>query len=157
MTSPVTFRRLGAQHRAALMAQMSDPRVTRHLPLLTEPWSDTLCDRFLAAKDACWQRDGLGHWAIFHNGEYVGWGGFQREGTDWDFGLVLIPQAFGLGFSITRAALDFARSDPRMTEISFLLPRSRKGANLLRRLGARETGETEHEGRTFVRYVLNTG
>lgn len=156
MTSPVTFRRLGAQHRAALMSQMSDPRVIRHLPLLNEPWNDALCDRFLAAKDACWQRDGLGHWAIYHDEEYVGWGGFQREGDDWDFGLVLVPRAFGLGLTITRAALDFARSDPRISAVSFLLPRSRKGANLLKRLGARETGVTDHDGQAFVRYVLNT-
>ena len=93
----ITFERLSAAHKPALMAQMRDPRVTRHLPLLTEPWSDALCDQFLAAKDACWRDDGLGHWAIYHGAEYVGWGGFQREGADWDFGLVLTPQGFGLG------------------------------------------------------------
>lgn len=153
----ITFERLSAAHKPALMAQMRDPRVTRHLPLLTEPWSDALCDQFLAAKDACWRNDGLGHWAIFHGADYVGWGGFQREGADWDFGLVLTPQAFGLGMRITHQALDFARTDPRIPRVTFLLPRSRKGANLLRRIGAQEVEEVDHDGQRFVRYVLETG
>ena len=51
----------------------------------------------VAAKEACWRRDGLGHWAILANGAYAGWGGFQKEGEDWDFGLVLSPGFFGLG------------------------------------------------------------
>lgn len=154
---PITFERLSATHKPALMVQMRDPRVTRHLPLLTEPWSDALCDHFLSAKDACWERDGLGHWAIFQGGDYVGWGGFQREGADWDFGLVLTPDAFGFGIRITRQALEFARQDPRIACVTFLLPRSRTGANLLRRLGAREVGETDHEGQRFTRYLLETG
>ena len=157
MTGTVTFERLTAEHRDALMAQMCDPRVTRHLPLLTKPWDDRLCDDFLAAKNRCWQRDGLGHWAIFFQGRYVGWGGFQREGADWDYGLVLVPGAFGLGRTITRAALEFADRDPRISSVSFLLPQSRGGGNLLKRIGATETGPVKHAGQDFTRYVLKTG
>ena len=42
---------------------------------------------FVAAKEECWDRDGLGHWAILSNNRYIGWGGFQKEGDEWNFGL----------------------------------------------------------------------
>ena len=88
------------------------------------------------AKEACWQRDGLGHWAILCNGAYAGWGGFQREGDEWDFGLVLKPGSFGLGVPITVKALAFARDDDRIPFVTFLLPPSRKHLRWLDRLGA---------------------
>ncbi|GAB4511370.1 MAG: hypothetical protein Tsb0019_06780 [Roseibium sp.] len=135
---------------------MSDPRMAEHMPLLTEPWDLAVAERFVAAKEACWQRDGLGHWAILADGRYVGWGGFQKEGEEWDFGLVLRPDAFGLGVAITRQALEFARSDPRLDFITFLLPPSRRNLGALARMGAEFVGEVEHAGAIFRKYRLET-
>lgn len=135
---------------------MSDPRVAEHMPLLTFDWDRDAVADFIAAKEACWCRDGLGHWAILCNGAYAGWGGFQREGEEWDYGLVLKPQHFGLGTRITRRAIEFALTDERIPFVTFLLPPSRKRLAALARLGATFLGEIERDGARFLKFRLDT-
>ena len=118
-----------------LTAHMSDPFVAAHMPLLTGAWTDAMTRDWMAAKEAHWGRHGLGHWAFLDHGAYVGWGGFEREGEDWDFGLVLTREAVGLGRAITKLALDTARRDPRIDSVTFLLPPSRRHTGALLRLG----------------------
>lgn len=156
MTGDIQFARLADVEPAEIAAHMSDARVAEHMPLLTSRWDADAVEEFVAEKAACWARDGLGHWAILVNGRYVGWGGFQKEGEDWDFGLVLRPDAFGLGGRITRQALDFAIADARISFVTFLLPPSRKNLGALRRLGARQIGETEYNGVRFFKFRLET-
>ncbi len=135
-----------------------NPTHLRNLPLLaSSDWDDATVAAFVAQKDACWTRDGLGHWAILYDDDYVGWGGFQKEENEWDYGLVLKPDSFGLGGRITRKALDFAASDPRIPFVTFLLPPSRTKTGALSRLGAQFVGETKYEGALFRKYRLNTG
>ncbi len=136
---------------------MSDPRVAEHMPLLTFSWDERKAKEFVAAKEACWRRDGLGHWAFLCNDVYVGWGGFQKEGDEWDFGLVLKPESFGLGLRITRHAINFAKADPRIPIVTFLLPPSRLRLRALVRLGAFYVGEVDYEGARFRKYRLETG
>ena len=152
----IEFGRLTDIAPETILAHMSDPRVGEHLPLQTFAWDHDTVQKFVAAKEACWQRDGLGHWAILSEGDYVGWGGFQKEGEDWDYGLVLSPDRFGLGARITRKALAFARSDPRIPFVTFLLPPSRRHLRGLDRLGARPIGRTEYDGETFLKFRLDT-
>ncbi len=150
------FVRLGDIAPAIIIAHMSDPRMAEHMPLLSGPWDHSDHARFMAAKDTCWLRDGLGHWAILVDGDYVGWGGFQKEGGDWDYGLVLRPDCFGLGLAITREALNFAHNDPRIDDVTFLLPQTRKHLRGLVRLGARFVGQVSYDGKTFLKYRLDT-
>lgn len=138
------------------MAHMSDPRVAEHMPLLTFDWDAAAVTNFVANKKACWDRDGLGHWAILLNDKYVGWGGFQREGDEWDFGLVLHPNSFGLGTRISKKAIEFAIADERIPYITFLLPPSRKNLGALKRLGATFVDEIKYDGSTFLKYQLKT-
>jgi hypothetical protein len=152
----ITFARLPEIAPEKIIAHMSDPRMAEHMPLLTFTWDRDRLDAFVDAKEACWQRDGLGHWAILADGAYVGWGGFQKEGEDWDFGLVLRPQNFGLGMKIAKQALDFARSDARIPYVTFLLPPSRRKLGALVRLGARTMGEVYYEGERFRKFRLDT-
>ena len=156
MKSEITFVRLPAIAPEDIVAHMSDPRVAEHMPLLTSGWDAASVRKFVAAKEACWQRDGLGHWAILSDGEYVGWGGFQKEGAEWDYGLVLKPEAFGLGARISRKAIRFARADARIPFITFLLPPSRRNLGALDRLGAAFSGEVDYDGATFLKYRLDT-
>lgn len=150
------FARLTEVPLVELAAHMSDPRMRAHMPLLTGPWGEAEARAFVDAKEACWARDGLGHWAFLVDGRYVGWGGFQKEGEDWDFGLVLRPQDFGLGLCITRAALDFARGDSRVPYVTFLLPPSRRSLGALRRMGAEAVARQDHAGAVFLKYRLDT-
>ena len=152
----ITFGRLPDVPPEEIAAHMSDPRVAEHMPLLTELWDRDTAVGFVAAKEECWRRDGLGHWAFLYGGAYVGWGGFQKEGDEWDFGLVLKPDAFGLGPRIAAKALAFARRDDRIPFVTFLLPPSRRNTGALARLGARLIAETNYDGARFLKYRLET-
>lgn len=152
----ITFARLSEIEPAEIAAHMADPRVAVHLPLLTFEWDTKVAAGFITKKEACWARDGLGHWAFLADGRYVGWGGFQKEGDAWDFGLVLRPDAFGLGARITRKAIDFAIADERIPFVTFLLPPSRTKLGAIKRLGARPVGLTEYDGMTFLKFRLET-
>ena len=155
-TSQIEFTRLDRIPLDTLAAHMSDPRMAEHMPLLSAPWDLDAARAFVAAKEDRWRRDGLGHWAILADGHYVGWGGFQLESGEWDYGLVLVPDAFGLGVPITRKALAFARADRRIQAVTFLLPPSRRHLAALRRLGADDIGEIRYEGAIFRKFRLQT-
>ena len=152
----IAFVRLPDIPPDELLAHMSDPRLLAHMPLLTSAWDRQDVAALVATKEECWRRDGLGHWAILWNGEYVGWGGFQNEAGEWDFGLVLKPEYFGLGVRVARMAIAFAIADERIPFVTFLLPPSRKHLGWLSRLGARFVGEVSHGGAPFLKYRLDT-
>ncbi|MGR3512501.1 MAG: GNAT family N-acetyltransferase [Paracoccaceae bacterium] len=156
MTTDIEFTRLTKISLSEIAAHMSDPRVGEHMPLLTTKWDDQVAAEFVASKEACWGRDGLGHWAFLDRGRYVGWGGFQKEADAWDFGLVLTPDAFGLGGRITRQALDFAVADERIPFVTFLLPPSRKNLGALNRLGAKQVGVVDYQRHGFIKFRLET-
>ena len=90
------------------------------------------------------------------DGRYVGWGGFQKEGDEWDFGLVLNPDAFGTRRRITKKAIDFAIADERIDFVTLLLTPSRTNLGALQRLGARQDGEIEYDGSSFLKFRLDT-
>lgn len=156
MTASIEFVRLTDIPTAQIAAHMSDPRVAAHMPLLTPPWTEEDAALFVAAKEETWKRDGLGHWAFLQGRRYVGWGGFQKEAGEWDFGLVLKPDAFGLGQRIAKQALVFARKDERIPFVTFLLPPSRRHLGALGRLGAEYIGDIDYEDKAFRKYRLNT-
>lgn len=148
----IRFARLTEVSPEEILAHMSDARVAKHMPLLTRPWDERVVAEFIAAKESFWRRDGLGHWAILRDDAYVGWGGFQKEADEWDFGLVLKPENFGLGPRIARMALRFASADERIPFVTFLLPPSRRNLGALRRLGATFAGEIDYGGVTFLKF-----
>ena len=152
----ITFARLSEIEPTEIAVHMSDPRVAAHMPLLTFEWDAEVAAEFVAKKEERWARDGLGHWAFLVNNRYVGWGGFQKEGDEWDFGLVLRPDAFGLGTRISRKAIDFAIADERIPFVTFLLPPSRKNLGALERLGARQVGQIACDGAKFLKFRLET-
>ncbi|MGZ2258106.1 GNAT family N-acetyltransferase [Roseobacter sp. A03A-229] len=152
----IAFVRLSEIEPAEIAAHMSDPRVAEHMPLLTSKWDAKAAAEFIAKKEACWACDGLGHWAFLLGDRYVGWGGFQKEEDEWDFGLVLKPEYFGLGARISRKAIGFAMGDERIPFITFLLPPSRKHLGALGRLGARQVGGIEYNGVKFLKFRLET-
>jgi len=152
----LTFARLPDIAPDEIIAHMSDARVAEHMPLLTFKWDQESLAKFVSAKEEYWNRDGLGHWAILCNDNYAGWGGFQKEGHEWDFGLVLKPSYFGLGARITRKAINFALADERIPFVTFVLPPSRKNLRGLERLGARFVEKIDYNGPQFLKYRLAT-
>ncbi len=157
MKHEITFARLPEIDPDDIIVHMSDPRVAEHMPLLTFEWDRAAVAKFVATKEEFWRRDGLGHWAMVSDGKYVGWGGFQKEGDEWDYGLVLKPDSFGLGVRISKKAIEFAVADERIPFVTFLLPPSRKNLRALERFGARFVDEAEYDGAKFLKYRLVTG
>ncbi|MGZ2260082.1 GNAT family N-acetyltransferase [Roseobacter sp. A03A-229] len=156
MKNDITFARLTEVEPAKIADHMSDPRVAEHMPLLTSAWDINVAAGFVAKKEEYWARDGLGHWAFLADGTYVGWGGFQKESGEWDFGLVLRPDSFGLGRRIAMKAIDFAMADDRIPFVTFLLPPSRKNLGALGRLGAKPVGQIDYDGEKFLKFRLET-
>ncbi|WP_425081594.1 GNAT family N-acetyltransferase [Ruegeria arenilitoris] len=156
MKDGISFARLSEIDPNDIAVHMSAPRVAEHMPLLTFNWNVEVAREFIAKKEDYWTRDGLGHWAFLSGGRYVGWGGFQKEGDEWDFGLVLRPDAFGLGKRISKMAIDFAIADKRIPFVTFLLPPSRNNLGALRKLGAKRIGEIEYEDAQFLKFRLDT-
>lgn len=154
--STIEFVRLTDVSLDDIVSQMNDRRVAEHMPLLRSKWTNEDAKKFVSTKEGFWKRDGLGHWAILREGDYVGWGGFQKEGEEWDFGLVLNPDNFGLGMRIWRKAIEFAIADPRIEFVTFLLPPSRKNLGALSRGGAEFVGDIEYDGEVFRKYRLET-
>ncbi|MEP1539321.1 MAG: GNAT family N-acetyltransferase [Paracoccaceae bacterium] len=156
MNHDISFARLPQIAPCEIIAHMSDPRVAEHMPLLTFEWDVDTVINFIATKEDRWKQDGLCHWAILSNGKYVGWGGFQKEGDEWDYGLVLKPECFGLGASISRKAIAFAFADDRIPFVTFLLPPSRKNLGALTRFGAKFVDKTDYDGVAYLKYRLET-
>ena len=152
----IEFLKLTEIDPSAITAHMSDPRVGENMPLLKGRWSHAQTLAFVDAKEAAWAADGLGHWAFVVDGDYVGWGGFQKEGDEWDFGLVLRPDRFGVGLPIARACLEWAARDPRIPFVTFLLPPSRTRLSALRRIGATEIEPVTYDGEVFRKFRLDT-
>lgn len=148
------FVRLPNVDPGAILAHLRDPRIARHLPLLPANPDAALVEQMIETKEECWERDGLGHWAILRDGEYAGWGGFQRELDEWDFGLVLRPEYFRQGKAITLQAFEWARRHTNIEEVTFLLPLSRS-KRVLQRLGARSVGICEHDDLHFRKWSFS--
>ena len=161
MKKEVSFLRLTEIPVEILLHHMNDPRVSRHLPLYQGPWGQDDVARFIAAKEWGWQRDGLGHLAVRVNGEYAGWGGFEKlvdAGPDtWDFGLVLSPAFFGQGARIMDRFMADAQADARIVTVTFLLPVSRRNTAIVRRSGAAYMGEVLAGDTRFRKYELAVG
>ena len=152
-SSKIDVGRLEQVDPSLLLAHFRDPRIGRHLPLLTDDWDLERIAGFVAAKAAYWDRDGLGHWAFWIDDAYAGWGGFQKEGDDWDFGLVLVPDHYSRGREIADFAFRWLVRETDIREVTFLLPETRS-PRALTRLGARATGDVVHDGTRFTRWAL---
>lgn len=78
----IFFARLIGTAPDEIAAHMSDPRLAEHMPLLTHPWDKKTVAAFVAAKEECWRRDGLGHWAILCDGIMSAGAAFKKKARD---------------------------------------------------------------------------
>jgi [ribosomal protein S5]-alanine N-acetyltransferase len=149
----VEFVRLTEVPVAAVVELLNEPRNTRHMPL-SGTFSEQSAAEWVSAKDAQWEQNGYGPWAVLVNGEFAGWGGFQREENGADFGLVLVPAFRGYGADITRAALDRGFAELGLDEVIIALPFTRSSDRAVARFGFRPDGEVSYGGAQFRQYRL---
>ena len=137
----------------AVVALLNEPRNTRHMPLST-PFTPETAREWAHAKDAQWDEHGYGPWAVLVDGDFAGWGGFQREPNGADFALVLFPRHWGQGAAITRELLARGFTDLGLTDVLIALPYSRSPDRAVARLGFRPDGDVDYGGVAFRQYRL---
>lgn len=150
----IRFARLVEVPNAEVMGLLNDPNITRHLPLAGDRFDEVTTRQWMEGKDAQWQQNGYGPWAVHVGNDFAGWCGFQREGTDADFAMILRPQFWGNGRRIYLKALAQGFQDFGFESIVVTLPPTRKVERVLHRLGFRHDGETEQWGHRFLRFRL---
>jgi hypothetical protein len=64
------------------------------MPLFS-PFTPEEARDWIGGKDGQWVENGYGPWTFYIDGEFVGWGGFQREDDGANYGLVLFPEFWG--------------------------------------------------------------
>jgi [ribosomal protein S5]-alanine N-acetyltransferase len=149
----IEFVRLTEVPLTALVELLNEPRNARHMPL-SGSFTERSAAEWVAAKDGQWESNGYGPWAVLLNGEFAGWGGFQREDNGADFGLVLSPKHWGHGANITRAALDRGFGQLALDEVIIALPYTRSAARVVARFGFKPDGEVTYGGTRFRQYRL---
>lgn len=153
----VSFVRLTEIANDEVVALLNEPRNARHMPLVGEPFTEATSAAWVAAKDAQWERNGYGPWAILLDGAFAGWGGFQAEPDGADLALVLHPRFWGSGAAVARAAIDAGFDELGLEVILVSLPFSRRPGPVLARWGFVPDGEATHGGVRFQRYRLVRG
>jgi RimJ/RimL family protein N-acetyltransferase len=149
----IEFVRLTEVPQDAVVKLLNEPRNARHMPLAGRTTEEAAAE-WVAAKDGQWESNGYGPWAVLLNGEFAGWGGFQREDNGADFALVLSPEYWGHGADITRAALDRGFNQLGLNEVIIALPFSRSPDRVVARLGFAPDGEVSYGGARFRQYRL---
>lgn len=153
MPAAITFHSFSEIAAADLVHLLNDPDVRRHMPLAGDTWEEAHARDWGNGKDAQWQQNGYGPWAIRIDGAFAGWGGFQKEGEEADLGLVLLPQYWGEGASVFRELLRRGVDLP-LGNITILLPPSRARTSGLARLGFIPDGEVAYAGQRFLKFRL---
>ena len=134
---------------------MNHPLLRRHMPLLSDTFSEADCDAFIADKEKLWSEHGYGPWAFVIDGNFVGWGGLQAENSDADIALVLHPKSWGMGKAIYHEVIKRAFGAMGFESVTALLPPTRTRVKGLLRLGFELESEAEYLGERFIRYRLH--
>ncbi|MDQ4628691.1 GNAT family N-acetyltransferase [Janthinobacterium lividum] len=146
-----TFHPLSDIANEEWLVLLNHPDVIRHMPLATESWDEHAVMEWAKGKDAQWQANGYGPWAIRIDGAFAGWGGFQKEGREADLALVLLPAFWGHGPALVRRFMH-RRLELGIGPVSILLPPSRTRVRGLARIGFALDCEVEYEGRCFLKF-----
>jgi hypothetical protein len=150
----LTLHRFAEIDPATWLTLLNDPDVHRHMPLSGDTaWTEAMAADWAAGKDGQWSANGYGPWALKLDGAFAGWGGFQKEGAEADFGLVLLPDYWGRGATIFRELL-VRRRDLPLDPVTILLPPSRVRMKGLARLGFVPAGEVSYDGHRFLKFQL---
>lgn len=147
----ITFHPLSEIPPPEVLALLTDPDVRRHMPLAGDDWNADSAAEWARAKDAQWQENGYGPWAIRIDGGFAGWGGFQKEGDEADLGLVLFPGQWGHGAAIFRELVRRG-TELQIRNVTIMLPPSRVRLKGLVRLGFEPAGELDYAGQRFLKF-----
>lgn len=150
----ITFGRLVDVSVDDILALLNEPKNARHMPL-ADTFTPDQAIEWARHKDEQWTQNGYGPWAVFIEGVFAGWGGFQCEDAGADFGLVLLPKYWGHGLTVSIGALDRGFGELGLDEVVMALPYSRNPTEAVARLGFVPDGEATYGDARFRQYRLH--
>lgn len=150
----IEFKRLTEVEKSEIIELMNNQLVRRQMPLLTDNFSESVCDEFITAKERLWIEYGYGPWAFIVNGKFAGWGGLQPENGEADLALVLHPNYWGIGKVLYNEIISRAFGEMGLKSVTVLFPPTRTRIKGLLRLGFKEDSELEVGNERFIRYRL---
>lgn len=150
----IEFIRLTEVPLEAVVRLLNEPRHARHMPLKAGNFTEESAAEWVRAKDGQWETNGYGPWAVLLDGEFAGWGGFQREDNGADYALVLSPEYWGQGAEITRTALSRGFDGLGLDEVIIALPYTRNPDRVVARFGFAPHGEVTYGSAAFRQYRL---
>ncbi|WP_405234533.1 GNAT family N-acetyltransferase [Lentisalinibacter salinarum] len=154
MRRNIEFKRLTDVEQSEIIELMNNPLVRRQMPLAPDPFVQSDCEAFVAAKEQFWADYGYGPSAFVVDGRFAGWGGLQPEGGEADVGLVLHPDYWGLGKHLFAEIIFRAFGEMGFDAVTVLLPPTRTKIKGILRFGFKPDGTIEIEQRQFLRYRL---
>jgi [ribosomal protein S5]-alanine N-acetyltransferase len=150
----ISFKRLTEIKSSEIMELMNNQSVRREMPLLAGNFTQSDCDKFLAAKESMWLEHGYGPWAFIVNGQFAGWGGLQPEDGEADLALVLHPKYWGIGKVLYRKFIKTAFDEMGLKSVTVLFPPSRTRIKGFLRLGFKRDCELMVRNKSFIKYKL---
>jgi ribosomal-protein-alanine N-acetyltransferase len=150
----ISFRRLTEVPVHEVRALLNEPRNHRHMPLAGD-FSEDGAARWVRDKDAQWDAHGYGPEAVYVDGAFAGWGGFQREDAGADLAVVLAPRYWGHGTVVTRRFLAHGFGELGLEEVVVALPLTRSPARVLERFGFRADGTVTYGSVEFRLFRLS--
>ena len=66
----ISFKRLTEVDKFDIIELMNHPSLKRHMPLMSDEFTEDDCDKFIGAKEQLWADHGYGPWA-FCDGQQV--------------------------------------------------------------------------------------
>ena len=124
------------------------------MPLLKGHFSESDCDKFVAAKEQLWTEHGYGPWAFVIDNQFAGWGGIQPEDGEADLALVLHPDHWGIGKTLYKEIIKKAFDELGLDSVVVLFPPSRTRIQGLLSLGFKEEKQLKVGDETFIKYRL---
>lgn len=152
----ITFDRLSNIAHQKIIELNNHPEVIKHMPLANpDQFDTTYCQTWVLEKERQWDIYGYGPWAFLLDGEFIGWGGLQREDDEIDLALVLHPKFWGLGKKLFMIIKNKAFYELGLDSFTILLPISRKSPKAILVLGFKLENQVFLEGEKFNKYRIS--
>ena len=153
--SRIDLRAFDAASIEQYRALITDPAVTKHMPLAMSNYTDEWIRNWVISKSNTWDDESLGPWSIWVEGEFAGWAGLEPDGDDLSLGIVTHKRYWGLGREIVAEVVKKWPKTLTSNRIVVEFPLSRKSGKWASKLPISLIGGIEIEGQVFEKYELD--
>lgn len=143
------FQLLNEVETASLYKVLSNPKISKHLPLFETDIDLEWVSNWVQLKMGLWNDKKLGPYAVLLNNDVVGWCGYQPDGEYAELAIVLSPVAWGIGADVVNELNRLWKIYGDGRKRVFYLPTSRNADLISNRLGMEKIGTTDFNGIVF--------